>query len=232
MASGNTTRSKIQISLWTVLHDALNRLVEQSCFRRDALLERIVSSELPHLEKEISIPNSLAAQRIIANHLVLLPRTAWTLQLSPETIRKLTAVCEAKRIPRDAFFNRLVLCLVATPKILQIVFGLDDYRREVDRQWESPAEEHSWQCLRMMPDLVQDPFWFIRAALEIGSGESDVTTTFYGAYIPEGLFGNPRKSPLPGKKRAPNVLGLNVYLPDSMIPGHPAEKAALEALGL
>jgi len=209
-------------------------MVEKSCFRRDALMERIVSSELPHLDREVPKPNSIAAQRIIANHLALLPRTAWTLQLSTETIRRLKAICRTKRIPRDAFFNRLVLCLLATPRILNIVFGVDDDRKAVSRDWESPSDEHYWQFLRMTPNLVEDPFWFIRACLETGNERSGVepATTFYGAYISDGLFGDPHKAPSAGKKRPANTLGLNVYLADALIPGHPAERAVLEALGI
>src|SRR6266567_5684 len=97
------SRSKILVSVWDVLLEALNRRVEHACLRRDAFLERVISAELPLLEKEISTPNSVEARECIAKHLKLLPSKPLTLHLAPPTIKRLDEICRQKKIVRDAF---------------------------------------------------------------------------------------------------------------------------------
>jgi len=225
------------VKVWKVLLDALSRRVEQSCLRRDAFLERVISAELPLLEKEISTPNSPEAQKCIADHLRLLPSKPLTLHLTPPTIKRLDGICHEKRLVRDAFINRLILCLVAPRKLLNVIFTTDDYQEDVGEQWEeNPGERHQWQILRMAPDLITEPFAFVRMCLDIDNERNGLSkrtgTTFYNAYIPQNLFGNPDKSSEQGKSGAPNVLGLNVYLPDVLVPGHPSQKALDADLGL
>lgn len=225
--------TKILVSLWKVLYDGLAKRVEASCMRRDAFLAAVIATEIVHLEKEIQKPNSAEAKACISDYLKRLPRRPLTIKLATETAEKLDEICEKKNIVRDAFINRLVLCLLAPRDLINVIYSTEECLSEVVSQYGRPGEEHHWQALRLIPELVSNPFWFVRACLEVGNETSGLEpTTFYAAHIPDGLFGDPEKILDAGKSRAPNTLGFNVYLPDELIPGHPAEQAARDLLDL
>lgn len=232
--------AKILFSLWDNLVEPLNRRLEESCLRRDAFLDAVLTHELVQLEQEISKPNSPEAKKCIADHLAMLTRKPVTLALRPETVRRLEEVCKKKNIVRDAYMNRLVLCLLAPPKLLNRLFGLKDYTSEVLKHWEPPGFDSYWQSLRTIPELIRDPFQFVRECIALQQIEDDEVSNFYMAVIPENLFGVSRGKKSGGEPALPpNTLGLNVYLPDERVPGHPANvelnarlEAILEDLGL
>jgi hypothetical protein len=189
-----------------------------------------LATELDHLEQEVPKENSKEAQRYIAHHLRTLRRSSTWLRLDSATVKRLDDICRKKRIVRDAFFNRLIYCLLAPRRMLESLFefGEVEYRR-VAQQWNLPTDDEAWQLLRFVPELVTDPFWFIRACL---GASKDNEATLYGTYFPENLLGDPKKKLKAGEKPAPSTVVFNVFLPDELVPSHPAHKAMLDALGI
>jgi len=213
---------KIMVRASTLVLDALEKRVESVCLRRDAFLERVIRKEVEHLSEEVRIPNSDAARRCIEDNLRLLDSRPINLTLTELTVGRMEEVCKEKNTPRDAFINRILLCLVAPPSVLHVIFGVHELKEEVLEEWETPGFGSLWSPLRSMEEFVEDPFWFVRACMEVErkqSGDEDVT--FYQAYIPDNLFG----------EKVRGTLGLNVYLPDSLVPAHPGERALLDDLG-
>jgi len=187
--------------------------------------------ELDYLEKEVGTPNSPEARQFIRRSLKDLRRSSTTVKLRSKTIARLNAICRSKRVVRDAFFNRIVFCLLAPRRTLNAIFGIGPFERKVAREWELPTDQHGWQPLRLAGELVSDPFWHIRACLEEAGSDNEVGN-FYTAYIPENLFGDPKKALKPGERPVPSTIGFNVYLPDEMVPDHPAHEAMLKALDI
>jgi hypothetical protein len=225
-------RVKILVGIAGNLLDALNRLCDAGCFRRDALLEQIIAGELDNLEREVTKANSEQAYQHINQHVKLLRRTSVTLSIEGKTANRLDEICERKRLVRDAFVNRLIFCLVAPARLLNVSFEVETYGRRVVKQWGTPADEHAWQFLRMTPECISDPFWFLRACLELSNEDLGGDATFYTTYFPENLFGDGEKAAKAGRPPPPNSLGLNVYLPDEMVLGSAAHAAMMEALDI
>ena len=176
---------------------------------------------MEELENEKAAPNSPEAKVCIAKHFARLNCRSLSLNLSVETIGKLNRLCEEKNMVRDAFINRVLLCLVAKPKILEILFPIEEYRSDVFEYWDQPGHTHLWQPLDTMGQLVTEPFSFIRECLARAREEQDDSAcTFYQAHIPDGFFG----------EKVKGTLGLNVFLPDILVPGHPAERELLDDL--
>ena len=212
---------KILVNVWLPLLDSLNKKVEVACLRRDQYLDRIFRAELDELEGERAAPNSPAAKACVADHFAHLNCRSISLNLSHATISKLNQLCEEKNIVRDAFINRVLLCLVAKPKILEILFPIEEYREQVFEYWDRPGHAYLWQPLDTMGELVNEPFSFIRECLgRAREEEEDDNYTFYQAHVPDGFFG----------EKVKGTLGLNVFLPDHFVPGHPAERELLDDL--
>jgi hypothetical protein len=84
---------------------------------------------------------------------------------SPDVIKALNEICARKRINRDAFVNRLLFVLTASPETLKRVFDLGT-PMVLPPDFGSPIE--MWR--------VRDPFGALRQRLP--SGE-----TLYGKYL-------------------------------------------------
>lgn len=221
MERKTTSARKIMVNVWLPVLDSLNKKVEAAGLRRDLFLDRVLQGELLELEKEPATPNSEEAKRCIAEHIAQLNCRSISLNLSDKTIQKLNELCQQKNIVRDAFINRVLLCLVAKPRILEILFPIEDYREKVFEYWEKPGHAHLWQPLDTMGELVNDPFSFIRECLERAREENhDDSYTFYQTHIPDRLFGDKVKG----------ILGLNVFLPDVLVPGHPLHRELIDDL--
>jgi hypothetical protein len=160
------TPPKISVKIWKPVMDKLDQKFDALCLRRDAYLNKLLARELSELDSEIPIPNSLAAQRFIAQRLDTLDRNVVSLTLNAELVAQLNAICQERCIPRDAYFNRLFLVLAASPQVIdRLYFG-----GPAHRAWTRLDNEFGgdfWQpgCYPLNDGI--DPFWAIRPALEL-----------------------------------------------------------------
>lgn len=213
--SKGAVRSKLTIRVWERLFNLLEDRTEKICQRRDALLERVIAHEIDYLRKDLPEPNSAVARAHIEHHLKLLLQGSSkqiSLSLSPTTAEKLDTVCRKKNVPREAFLNRVILFLVAKPGFIdRAFFDLDaktahEIRTEIKNEFGLNLElANGFAPLPMIADILADPFWGYREMTEKVSKDAGETYTFYGMPL-----------------RQENLMGLNCYVPDSVIPGTPA----------
>lgn len=244
---------KITVQVWKRVAERLDATLQDAAFRRDAYLAKVIENELEWLDREVSIPNSEAAQSFVAREIGKLPRKAVTLRLPQTVVERLAEICRSKRIVRDAFFNRLFLLLAADPKnIDQLLFdgyeGEDgDWRADLWRHHKNETDAFFVNGLSPLR-AAHDPLWAIRLGLQIWNergGASEkwlepssgrevlIARTAGGAPVP---VASVYASPFMVKfKNHPDVglLGLSCHLPDHLVPDTDAarhEEAAADEL--
>lgn len=237
------TLPKISVRIWRPVIDKLDQKLEAACLRRDAYLNRLLEVELPRLDAEVSMPNSLGAQAFVAASLDQLDRKLVSLTLRPDLVEQLNDICQRKRIVRDAFFNRLFFLLAAKPEHIGVlIFGSTKWKEDL---WnEARADRDFWLNALPYPlDPVIDPFWVIRLVLETHAESTDqedvvdpdtgktirVQRDMHGAVAPldsvyTTFFSNALK--------ATDPTGLNCYVPDWRVPNSEAasKRQALDEL--
>lgn len=230
--------AKISTKIWRPILEKLDKKIEAACLRRDAYLSRVLQVELDCLDSEVRIPNSTEAQDFIAARLDGLDRKLVSITLPLDLISRLNAICRIKRIPRDAFFNRLFLLLASSPAAIDhLLFQHnDDWKAAVQESFDMPDE------LYPLSNTVIDPLWAIRAGF-ISLQEPDDLIDFQepetGKFIkvirdvPIGYL--PPRSVYTiefNNKQIKNsdLYGLNCYIADQHIPGHPADAVRRKTL--
>lgn len=234
---------KTSVKVWRPIIEKLDDQMESACLRRDAYINRLLEQELPRLNQEVSIPNSPEAQMQIATRLDHLDRKPLSLAIRRDLLDELNAMCASKRIVRDAFFNRLFLALVVGPKFISRLFfdGSDEWQMRVWEECRSDGVffERGFSQL----DQAIDPFWAIREGISLygPSGEAviqvDSATGFEVTVVKNPMDGEIQ--PLDSfyttawdQNTLPKVdlFGMNTYVPNSQVPGHPAAEARIALL--
>lgn len=163
-----TQVTKTTVKVWQPLVAKLEARMNEACLRRDLYLTRLLTHEIEHLDAEVGIANSQAAYDHVFERLDELKRKPMSLALPPTLVEKINAVCIRKRIVRDAFFNRVFLLLVASPKNVDALLFpgyVVDWRRGV---WHQYGDDSHTVELGVQPlAAVTDPFWAMRTAFEM-----------------------------------------------------------------
>ena len=202
--------------------------------RRDAFLDTVFRSEVALIEAEIPVPgNSDSARAFLENQLkTLAPLTPVSLNLSAETIEAINAACKSRNIPRDCFINRTLLFLCGgrndlwEPLLPDI--NWDDYFEELREGDVDPLEivaAQQWGILHAIADTFEkNPFWLIRAALELARRDTHDDTLFlHRVIVPIDFLPSPK-----GKHW--QYKGFNCYLPDDEVENPTAHAATRPAL--
>ena len=228
-----TKVTKTTVRVWKPLVAKLETRMNEACLRRDLYLARLLTCEVQHLDAEVAIPNSQAAYDHVFARLETLDRKAVSLALPPELVEKINDVCKRKRIVRDAFFNRLFLLLAASPKNLDAILfpAYDgDWKRDV---WREYGNDSTTVDLGVLPlASVTDPLWAIREAFLLNhqnvdlidwkdpEGGSNVKVMDMGlgnVTLPDNVY----TRYLSQKAGPSDLIGLNCYVPDWLVPEHP-----------
>ncbi|RVT47676.1 hypothetical protein [Rubrivivax albus] len=231
---------KISVQIWRPINDKLTEKIEAACLRRDAYLNKVLEVELPELDQEVTIANSPAAQKYVAERLDTLDRKLVSLTLDPALIERLNDICRRKNIVRDAFFNRLFLLLAGSPKIIDTLYFDDPaWRAEILEQFRGDSAFVDGVFFPLDQEI--NPLWPMREALRLEADRIGVDSWLN----PEGELISVRKSlagvPMPvssiytvlfpeDKFKDVDLRGLNVYYPDSWIPGSEAQKRERSSL--
>lgn len=235
---------KVSVRIWKPLLVKLDQKLERACLRRDAYLARVLAVEIPALDEEVCLPNSVEAQARVAQQLDDLDRKPVSLALPSELMSQLNAICARKRIVRDAFFNRLFLLLAAKPKAIDNLlfpFAPTDWRTAVWTEYKHDGPFFTNGFYPLEQDV--DPFWAIRAGLDLYEDKENLelypTPENPKAKVIRDIvgFAYPRATVyttvLTQNVDGHSLIGLNCYLPDTEIPGHPEEqkrRATLDAI--
>ncbi len=239
--------TKISVKIWRPLTDALDAKLDAACLRRDAYLAKLLAGEIERLDAEVSLPNSPTAHAFVSERLDALDRKLVSIALDPELAQQLHAVCARKNIVRDAFFNRLYLLLAAAPKRIDQLLFPDEpkWRTAVWSEYkhDGPFFESGFYPL----SGPADPFWAIRAGIELLYPPSDVEDFEVPGLgtrvkVVRGVGGDPEPVPalhnilfdqkvkVADGAELLDLLGLNCYVADWCIPGHEAERRHAKAL--
>ena len=222
--------TKTTVKVWQPLVAKLEARMTEACLRRDLYLARLLASEVKHLDAEVAVANSQVAYDYVFERLESLNRKPMSLALPPTLVEQINAVCRRKRIVRDAFFNRLFLLLVASPKNLDaLLFPTydGDWKRDVWRQYgdDTLTVEQGVQPLA----VVTDPFWAIREAFVMDHPNwslTDWTDPDSGATVQMmevqagdwALPDNVYTKYLDQKAGVHDLVGLNCHVPDWRLP--------------
>jgi hypothetical protein len=228
---------KISVNIWRPLIARFNDKVIAACLRRDPYLASVLALELPLLDREISVANSPAAERFVAERLDLMDRKLVSLALPIELAEQLEHVCARKRIVRDAFFNRVFFLLAAQPRLLDALLFPDEpnWRTEIWSEYRNDGPFFQNGFYPLEPAI--DPFWALRTAFEVrAEGDESiedytdpasgdvvrVTRDLTGAVMPvAGIY----STVFEVRSSKTELLGLSCFMPNSRIPGTPAAAA-------
>lgn len=186
-------KTKMMVSVWTLLVQRLNAEMALLGFRRDSYLNHVIGDESQNLRDELPRPNSDKAKAFLVDQLKLLPRTSVSIVLDKAVYEKMEGVLTEKNVARDCFVNRLFFFLVADSILERL--GI-----HVKGGWR---QDISINPLKAARGFLHDPFFDIRVALQ----ERRDNQTFYSLEIPRA----------PIIKDAPSLYGLNCYIEDSAI---------------
>lgn len=230
MSKGIPT-TKISVKIFRPIIEQLIRHLDAACLRRDAYLNFLLAVELPALDREVSVANTEASERLVSNRLARLDTKLVSLALHTELVERLNEICQRKRIVRDAFFNRVFLLLSASPAVVDELY----FKELADKDWRGAV----WQ--RIAPDndirracfdplhFVVNPFWSIRAGLDEGCFDQDYFVANLDAWTPspaealelpcDGVYtrffsDELRKGKGKGKV---DLVGLNCFVPTKLI---------------
>lgn len=158
-----------------------------------------------------------------------------SLALRPDLVARLNDICHQKHIVRDAFFDRLFLLLAVSSEGIDRLFfndtgGGNEWRGEVWREYKAEFFR-SGGFYPLQQDI--DPFWAIRAGLEIYTEESteEYTNPETAAIIQVQRYTASCVAPVDsvyakyfdGPSKDLDLRGFNCYMPDWKIPDSAAK---------
>jgi hypothetical protein len=177
MKDNNTDelKTKILVNIYSPLADHLTKKLNRACLKRDAYLDLVLKHECQFLRNEIAIPNTDEMKNYISKKIKELNTKPVSLYLSKETVELLNAVCDEKKVPRDAFLNRVFLLLIASEEMIGSLFPR--LKQEMGNSWSfwiEAAEAGDEQWFHVRPNIVDSieefvthsPFWLMRASIE------------------------------------------------------------------
>lgn len=231
-------QTTVTVKVWKRVMEKFDEKIEAACLRRDAYLGRVLEIELPHLLKEVPHPNSETVCKFIALQLDLLDRKPVSVKLPPQLVQELDRICADRRIPRDAFFNRLLFLLAMPNKaIARVFFGTDEnnWTRWLLEKYGKDEYLQTGQESIFYPLTPHiNPFGEIREGLALYENDEKIEEVNHP--VTHGRVGMIRDD---GNLRLPikfytvvlndkqfegvNLYGLNCYLPEWIVPGHPDE---------
>jgi hypothetical protein len=175
-------KGRIMVQVWGQVAAAITRDFTALHLKRNGYLNDLFSLEIEELATEIQTPNPEGFyERLVSRKLP--NRVKWTLELDEELIKRMDKVLTDRRIPRDAFVNRILFFLVAKKP------WLDQLGVAYERKGEVTAKP-----LEDVRGFLQDPFFHIRSAND---------GRFYGlCWFPD----------RPLFKNVPNLFSLNVAM--------------------
>ncbi|MFM0165891.1 hypothetical protein PQR39_36345 [Paraburkholderia sediminicola] len=208
MSKSNDKPTKITVYLFKSLYEKIDAQLSSALLRRDAFLDRVIATEIPHLREDLAGRRlSKAAHQYISRRLGKTratdnrddnPRWPVSIAVSRATADALEAVVKEHNLVRDAFIHRLIVLLRSTDKTLEAF----DLPTRIESQRRDGTEDMPTGPLRAIEEAQMDPFYYLRAAC---NEKHDC-----------GLYA----LPLPSKYDF-----MACYLPDEDVPGTPEHDA-------
>lgn len=171
-----TTHTKMTVRIDNGLFAWLKNEVREQPLRHDALLDHLIATETPALAEDLKgLRLSLRAKRYISGQIKRRAPTQVSIYVRKSTHEALNAVVRETNIVRDAFINRMLVFLRASPPVLDYL-GVPQHVEQLDpsvfRLETAP--------LRAIKTLLNDPFLFLREARAVDPEAQGL----YRAFLP------------------------------------------------
>lgn len=194
---------KIAIKIWAPTAEKMEKRFEALFLRRDAFLNYVLRIEISRLKECQNEQNLPEVYQYIQHELNQLDRKTVAFSFDEELITEIELICKEKNIVRDAFYNRVLLLLVASHEQVRRLLGLNEGWDEQFKAWLIDKTG-----LYLNPEFYPltenhtDPFFFLHDYLQ----EFDDDTNIYSKVFGIKQFKNT------------NLAGLNCFLPSLAIP--------------
>lgn len=162
--------TKITVYLYKSLYEKIDAQLSAALLRRDAFLDRVIATEIPHLRKDlVGRRLSKAAHQHISRQLGKTratenrednPRWPVSIAVSRATAAALKDVVKEHNLVRDAFIHRLIVLLRSTDKTLELF----DLPARIENRRRDGTEDMPTGPLRAIEEAQTDPFYYLRAA--------------------------------------------------------------------
>lgn len=170
--------TKISGKFHPIVWNRFNQMLSFACIARDPFLDSILNREIAYLDKELGNRRmSAIGKRYVSNQLDRMTSKGGNLVPASIALRKTTAaaledVVKRTNICRDSFLNRLVFFLSCERHHLKALdLPVDTAARSLSGVPSLPVGP-----LEAINEIVFDPFFFIRRALEDDIGVEGIYT--------------------------------------------------------
>lgn len=188
------SKTKITAKIYKHLLKDFSLQIDALFLKRDAFLNSMIQGEIQHLAQDMEGKrSSTKANRYISGQLKNMGATQVNIVVDQSTADALNSIVANSNMVRDAFINRLLLLLRASPILLQYL-ELPEFVN--GSSFDSCIEPMPTSPLRAMKDIQSDPLYYLRVGAEERLG--------MGLYL----------IPMP-----PKFIGFSCYLDDSDVPG-------------
>ena len=156
--------TKITVKIQKELHAGFNRQIDRLHIKRDAFLNHMIRTEIPHLRADLEGKRqSNAARHYIAGSLKRLGTDKVNLQVEKATAEMLNEAVSNANMVRDAFINRLILFLRSREWLLEI---LELPKLAAYSEFGGWVEPMPTSPLSAMEAVYADPMFYLRVAAE------------------------------------------------------------------
>lgn len=156
-------QTKITAKIYSNLLEHFDKEIAGAHLKRDAFLNAVINHEVQYLEQDLKgIKLSNAARKHISGSLKRLGTKTVNIKVHKHTADELNRVVRNTNIVRDAFLNRLIYLLLATPKLLTAL-KLPSY---IEHPSLSSAQGMPVGPLSALSEVLGDPLFYLRIAHE------------------------------------------------------------------
>lgn len=210
---------KVLVTVWEPLLEALRQYSDEACLRQDAFLSKVLDYVVRELANT-AIRNSNEGREYLIKQLRKLDTKPVSLSVTESTLEKLDALCAKMNVHRDCLINRVLLLLVPGKQrlIYDWLYETKDIHVEMFQAWNDSYGASDYDSLMfsamhaVRAKLEDEPFGLIRPALREFYEEDD-------GIVDRDPLTRLTKGTFKIKDQSFDMTGLNVQIPDTMVPG-------------
>ena len=156
-------QTKITAKIYSNLLERFDKEIAGTHLKRDAFLNAVIKHEIQYLESDLTgVKLSNAARKHISGSLKRLGTKTVNITVDKSTAKELNRVVGNTNIVRDAFLNRLIYLLLATPNLLKAL----ELPSHIDDQVLSSAQGMPTGAFPAIREVLGDPLFYLRIAHE------------------------------------------------------------------
>jgi hypothetical protein len=162
-------KTKVTFKIFSGRYKVLANHLDEIFFKRDAFLEHLLLTEIPHLVEALGDKVNSPSMRAHINKSMDKKRktTSLTVALRTSTAKKLRTILDEHYVSRDAFINRIILFLLMTERQLEAL-GIDPLASDAEKRinFVDAIPTTSFPALKY---IIEDPLFLIRESLKLNN---------------------------------------------------------------